>query len=228
MATNTDADKPSTIWTPLYRADLEALLDRQEYTTLHLSVLSWLIWLSLLSGDEMLRVLARATESQRVTTKADLSAQIRSMKNLGLIDAITLREPALNRHQRYYATDMGLYLYLSAVNPSPPISMARLAQSYPIERDDLLARLARPHLHLALTTLATHLIADGSLTITLSATNNPGITSSPLPTSGTCSLLMPPCSFNTQQARLMPSWPMWTPALTRKQNARWNNCCSRC
>jgi Replication-relaxation len=161
MATNTDADKPSTIWTPLYRADLEALLDRQEYTTLHLSVLSWLIWLSLLSGDEMLRVLARATESQRVTTKADLSAQIRSMKNLGLIDAITLREPALNRHQRYYATDMGLYLYLSAVNPSPPISMARLAQSYPIERDDLLARLARPHLHLALTTLATHLIADG-------------------------------------------------------------------
>ena len=88
------------------------------------------------------------------------------MSKQGLIDAITLRESAAGRQKRYYATDMGLYLYLSTVHSSPPLSISRLARSYPIERDDLLARLARPHLHLACMALATRIIAEGDSTDT--------------------------------------------------------------
>ncbi|GHO82322.1 replication-relaxation family protein [Dictyobacter formicarum] len=151
--------EPANVWTPLYRADLETLLHKQEYTTLHVTILSWLIWLSLLSEEELLRVLS---QKEQPMERSRLSDHLSRMARLGLIDAIMLREPTAGRQKRYYATDMGLYLYLSAIHPSPPLTMARLAQSYPVERADLLARLARPHIHLACTSLATRIIAEGA------------------------------------------------------------------
>ncbi len=83
------------------------------------------------------------------------------MTRLKLIDTVTLREPQMGRHQRYYVTDPGLYLYLAAVEAKPPLTVARLARAYPVERDDVLARLARLAVHLALTALVTRLIAEG-------------------------------------------------------------------
>ena len=93
--------------------------------------------------------------------KNNLFKDLRSMSKLGLIDAVMLRESSFGRHKRYYATDLGLYLYLAAVHSSPPLSIARLARSYTIERDDLLARLARPHLHIACMSLVAQIIAEG-------------------------------------------------------------------
>ncbi|GCE09189.1 replication-relaxation family protein [Dictyobacter aurantiacus] len=151
--------EPASVWTPLYRADLETILHKQDYTILHLTILSWLIWLSLLSEEELLRILA---QKEAQLDKGHLAEQLKRMTELGLIDAIVLREPPIGKQKRYYATDMGLYLYLSAVHPSPPLTMARLAKSYPVERADLLARLARPHIHLACTSLATRIIAEGA------------------------------------------------------------------
>ncbi len=157
-------EEPSSIWTPLYRTDLEALLEQRDYTTQHLSILSWLIWFSLLSREELLRMLIRKEPSQMDTeAKNNLFKDLRSMSKLGLIDAVMLRESSFGRHKRYYATDLGLYLYLAAVHSSPPLSIARLARSYPIERDDLLARLARPHLHCTCMSLVAQIIAEGEV-----------------------------------------------------------------
>ena len=153
-------EEDSTIWTPLYRTDLEAFLEKHDYTALHLSVLSWLIWLSLLSGEELLRVFSR--QEQPPIDADDLSEHLKRMSNLGLIDIVLFHEPSFGRQKRYYITDLGLYVYLSAVHSSPPLSIARLAKSYPVERDDLLARLARPHIHLACMSLATRIIAEGA------------------------------------------------------------------
>jgi hypothetical protein len=162
MGTHHDAEESTTIWTPLYRADLEALLTTHTYTRLHLSLLYWLLWFPLLSAEELLRLLSIEKGNHLlIATQADLSREIDVMIHLGLIEAITLHEPQVRRHLRYYVTDMGLYLYLSTVHSSPPLSIARLAKAYPVERDDLLARLARPDIHLALTEFVTRLIEEG-------------------------------------------------------------------
>src|SRR5579859_2890089 len=151
-----------TLWTPLYRTELEALLEKQEYTTLHLYGLFWLIWLPLLSAEELVLLLSlEETTHVLVKTKKHLSEQISQMTRLHLIDTITIQEPGIGRHQRYYITDLGLYLYLSIVHPTPPLTPAQLASAYPVKRDDLLARLARPSVHLALAALSSRLIVEG-------------------------------------------------------------------
>lgn len=156
----TDVD---SIWTPLSRSELESLLASQPYTRLHLHILYWLIWLPLLSGEELVRVLSSETDPRlRVATSKALSEQVSQMTQLKLLDAITLREPGMRRHRRYYVTDLGLYLYLAAIQATPPLTIAQLARAYPVERDDLLARLARPSVHLALMALASRLVAEGA------------------------------------------------------------------
>lgn len=161
MEPNETPKEPIDIWTPLYRKDLEALLAQHEYTKLHLSLLHWLIWLSLISLEELLRVLSVQEKTQvDKTTKQSLAKEIDAMTKLKLIDAVILREPDVRRHRRYYVTDMGLYVYLATVAPTPPLSIARLTKSYPVERDDVLARVAKPHIHLALASLVTRLITE--------------------------------------------------------------------
>ncbi len=150
------------IWTPLYRTDLEILLTQQKYSKLHLYILYWLIWLPLLSNDELIRLLMSAKDVLHlVKTKKDLSVQVSQMRRLGLIDHVVLHEPKMVRHHRYYATDLGLYLYLSAVHSIPPVSIVELIKAYFVERNDLAARLATPHIHIALSELVTRLIAEG-------------------------------------------------------------------
>ncbi len=158
---NDEQHRPSP-WTPLSSSDRETLLIQQHSTTLHLYLLYWLIWLPLLSTEELLRVLS--TEQQevlRVATTRQLLQQLRELLHLRLIDSITLREPHGERHERYYVTDLGLHLYRSVVRLTPPLTIGRLISSYPVAYDDLLSRLARPQVHLALADLATQFIADG-------------------------------------------------------------------
>jgi hypothetical protein len=162
MTTSARESDAAQVWKPLYRKDLEALLRDHAFTLEHMSLLYWLIWFSLLSGEELLRLLSSSEAPQfQVRAPSELSREIRILKERGLIDAVALHEPSVGRHRRYYATDLGLYLYLSAVHPQPPLSFSRLVRAYPVTRADLLARLARPYVHLACVALAIHLIAEG-------------------------------------------------------------------
>lgn len=164
MKQQKDELQHSPAWSPLSPGDLERVLAQRDYTTLHLYLLYWLIWLPLLSTEELLRVLSTERQERlRVTTKRDLSQQLKEMLHLRLIDSITLREPHTERHERYYVTDLGLHLYRSVVRLTPSLTIGRLVSSYPVAFDDLIARLARPQVHLALADLATQLIAEGTL-----------------------------------------------------------------
>ncbi|GHO50835.1 hypothetical protein [Ktedonospora formicarum] len=161
MEQNDTPKEPMDIWPPLYRRDLEAFLAQHEYSERHLFLLSWLIWLSLLSQEELFRVLsAHRQSSVAVISRHTLAQQIRAMTRLKLIDTIVLQEPEQGRYRRYYVTDWGLYLYSATVIPTPPLTLARLTKAYPVERDDLLARLSQPHIHLTLAELITRLIAE--------------------------------------------------------------------
>lgn len=163
MDHQTSSTEPGDIWTPLYRVELEELLRKQEYTAIHIRLLYWLIWHSLLSGEELIRVLSlEETSRSLVQSKHDLSEQIAAMKKLRVIDAVRLRELFMNS-ERYYVTDLGLYLYLSMIQPTPPLSPARLAKSYPVTRNDLLSRLAHPHTHTVLSDFVTRLIEEGNI-----------------------------------------------------------------
>ncbi len=161
MARQAHSQDAVQVWTPLYRKDLEALLRDNAYTPEQLSLLYWLIWLSLLSGEELSRLLSSAQNRFQIHAPAALAHEIRFLRERGLIDAITLHESSIGRHQRYYVTDLGLYLYLSTVHAQPPLSFTRLARAYPITRTDLLTRLARPEVHLACVSFATRLITEG-------------------------------------------------------------------
>lgn len=153
---------PNSIWTPLSRSKLEAMLTGQGCTDFHLAVLYWLIWFSLLSDEELLRLLS-TEEGQRLTnTQAAVSEQIQAMERLGLVERVALHEPLRGKQERSYATDLGLYLYLSRVQYVSPLSMTRLVKSYPIERHDMTARLAQPLLHFALSELVTRVVAEGA------------------------------------------------------------------
>src|SRR5437660_607591 len=125
-----DPDQPRRIWTPLSRSELETVLARQEYTDLHLCVLSWLIWLSLLSDEEVLQLLSTNEDHGMTYTQATVSEQLQVMQRLGLIERAVLHEPLRGKQKRYYATDLGLYFYLSQVRCMPSLSMTRLVRSY--------------------------------------------------------------------------------------------------
>lgn len=155
---------PVALWTPLFRSEVEALLSApDEIREPHLSLLSWLIWLPLLSQEELTRILTRETSTVLLPQRAeDVATLLRTMRAHSLIDLVVVQEPGEQRQQRrYYITDLGLYLFLARVQPSPPLSLPRLARAYPVERTDLLARLARPHLHQILSSLMSRLIAEG-------------------------------------------------------------------
>ena len=133
-----------------------------DLTEIRLLLLYWLIWLPLLSAEDLFRLLSAQDQHHRqIRTRKELDRQLRTMKYHDLIQAVMIHEPPWPRHQRYYVTDPGLHLYHTHLQASPSITIAQLARAYPIERDDLLTRLARPSVHIILTELVTRFIAEG-------------------------------------------------------------------
>jgi len=156
--------KPETsrsLWTPLSRKALDVLLAGQAEIEIHLYVLYWLIWCSLLSEEDLLRLLSTEEGRCVMQTKAAFSEHLQAMEHIGLIERVVLHEPGRGRQERFSATDLGLYCYLSRVHSVPPLTMTRLVRSYPVERHDLTARLTRPELHRVLSELVTRVVAEG-------------------------------------------------------------------
>src|SRR6266700_6259227 len=97
------AETPDFPWSPLSREALDQVLASAELRKMDLEVLRWLVWLSLLSVQELTRLV------------------------------------------KHYPAS---------------ISVPKLVTCYPVTRTDLLARLARPVVHLALSALMSRLIAE--------------------------------------------------------------------
>ena len=117
-------------------------------------ILYWLTWLSLLSSWE----LARLVERDDQTTRGHLLR----LEELHLVAHVVCDEPGWPpRHHRYYLTDLGLYALVAQYPEAPGrISVPKLVKSYPVTRQDLLARLARLPVHLVLSDLVSRLRAQ--------------------------------------------------------------------
>jgi DNA-binding MarR family transcriptional regulator len=138
----------------LGKEEIESLLAQGKVTQIHLHLLRWLIWLPLLSIDELARLMERDYST--------VSAHLNHMEALDLIAHVVISESGWpHNHHRYHVTDKGLYVF--AVCHTPSLSVPRLVASYPVDRSDLLARLARPEIHLVLSDFVTRLIAEGRL-----------------------------------------------------------------
>lgn len=158
--------------TRLPRQEIEALLASGEVTALHRRLLRWLIWIPLLSITELcclLEVPARAVlppadrpEGEQSTyAYSTMAAHLQRMRELGLVQSFYLEEYGWARERRFYLTDLGLYIF--AAHPNQPLSVERLVRSYPIDHRDLLARLQRPRIHLALTSVISRLFVQGRM-----------------------------------------------------------------
>ena len=114
-------------------------------------MLRWLTWLSLLSRDELARVLAMHPHK--------LWKHLNELLTLKLVDHVVLNETDWpRRHHRYHLTDLGLYA-LAAKN-TPTLSARKIATSYPVAYADLTERMARPRVHLLLSDLITRLVTE--------------------------------------------------------------------
>ena len=155
VVSSTITPAPNTAPASLTRARVEAILSEAGAITRangpYLKVLRALVWLPLLSIREISRIMQR--DKQTVWSYLD------QLEQWELAAHVLCSEPGWpRRHQRYHITDPGLYV-LVARDPHP-LSVPKLAASYAIERADLLARLARPQVHLVLSDLVSRLLSE--------------------------------------------------------------------
>src|SRR5437763_6514167 len=155
VVSSTITPAANTAPAPLTRARVEAILSEAGAITRangpYLKVLRALVWLPLLSIREIGRAMQR--DKQTVWSYLD------QLEQWDLAAHVVLDEPGWpRRHYRFYITDLGLYV-LVARCPCP-LSVAKLAASYAIERADLLARIARPQVHLVLSDLVSRLLSE--------------------------------------------------------------------
>jgi hypothetical protein len=134
----------------LRREEIEGCCDPHLHVKDHLDILWWLIWLPLLTRDELARVTKR--------NPSTLWSQLTKLAQLGLVEHVSFNEAGWVSQHHYYLTDLGLYVL--ATLDEHPLSVYKLAVGYPITRPDLLERLARPRVHLALAELVTRFIAE--------------------------------------------------------------------
>jgi Replication-relaxation len=143
-------------WSILPKTALEQVMASGELRQIDLELLRWQVWLSLLSALELTRVVR--VEGQAFDEQT-IRAHLLHLEHLGLCASVVLDEPGWSqRHHRYHITDLGLYALVRHYPES--ISVPKLATCYPVTRLDLLARLARPFVHLALSAFVTRLIAE--------------------------------------------------------------------
>ena len=143
-------------WSPLSREPLEQVIASAELRMIDLELLRWLVWLSLLSVQEMTRLVQVDGRSFDAKT---IASHLLHLERLDLAASVLLSEAGWPPYQRrYYVTDLGLYALVK--HYPEPISVPKLVACYPVTRTDLLARLARPIVHLALSDLVSRLIAE--------------------------------------------------------------------
>jgi hypothetical protein len=135
---------------------LEQVMASGELRKIDLELLRWLVWLSLLSVQELARLVRVDGRSFDAKT---MGHHLLHLERLDLAASVVLSEAGWPPYQRrYYITDLGLYALVK--HYPEPISVPKLVACYPVSRTDLLARLARPVVHLALTEMVSRLIAE--------------------------------------------------------------------
>jgi hypothetical protein len=150
------AERANFPWTPLAREALEQVIAAGELRRMDLELLRWLVWLSLLSVQELTRLVR---VDGRSFDEKTIASHLLHLERLDLAASIVLSEAEWPQYQhRYYITDLGLYALVT--HYPQPISVPRLVACYPVSRTDLLERLARPVVHLALSDLVSRLIAE--------------------------------------------------------------------
>jgi hypothetical protein len=150
------AETPNFPWAPLSRGALEQLMASGELRKIDLELLRWLVWLSLLSVQELTRLVKVDGRSFDAKT---IGSHLLYLERLDLAASVVLSEAGWPPYQRrYYITDLGLYALVKHYPES--ISVPKLVACYPVTRTNLLARLARPFVHLALSDLVSRLVAE--------------------------------------------------------------------
>src|SRR5579864_2125063 len=143
-------------WSPLPKEALELVMASGEPGKIDQELLRWLVWLSLLSVQELTRLVK--VDARSCDTKT-IASHLLHLERLDLAASVVLSEVGWPPYQhRYYITDLGLYALVKRYPAS--ISVPKLVACYPVTRTDLLARLARPFVHLALSDLVSRLIAE--------------------------------------------------------------------
>ena len=150
------AEIPSFPWTPLPKKALEQVMASHQISKIDLELLRWLVWLSLLSVQELTRLVK---VDGRSFDEKTIGHHLLRLERLDLAASVELSEEGWSPYQhRYYITDLGLYVLVKRYPES--ISVPKLVACYPVSRTDLVARLARPFVHLALSDLVSRLIAE--------------------------------------------------------------------
>lgn len=149
-------ETPDFPWTLLPREALEQVMDSGQISKIDLELLRWLVWLSLLSVQELTRLVK---VDGRSFDEKTIGSHLLRLERLDLAASVVLSEAGWPPHQRrYYITDLGLYVLVKHYPAS--ISVPKLVACYPVTRTDLFARLARPVVHLALSDLVSRLVAE--------------------------------------------------------------------
>jgi hypothetical protein len=149
-------ETPDFPWSPLSREALERVMTSGKLRMIDLELLRWLVWLSLLSVQELTRLVK---VDGRSFDEKTIGSHLLHLERLDLAASVVLSEAGWPSYQhRYYITDLGLYALVKHYPAS--ISVPKLVACYPVTRTDLLARLARPVVHLALSDLVSRLIAE--------------------------------------------------------------------
>jgi hypothetical protein len=128
-----------------------------------ISLLRWVLWFPLLSGQELVRL----EQSRRGTpsgpaqpTASQVSRQVHHLVKRGLLLAFRLHEPGWPpAQQRYALSAAGVAAFAHQFQPA--LSLQALTRAYPIEQEDLLSRLARPFPTLVLASCFTSLSLIG-------------------------------------------------------------------
>jgi hypothetical protein len=156
-------------WSPLPKEALEGVMSSGELRKIDLELLRWLVWLSLLSVQELAWLVK--VDGRSFDTKT-IGSHLLHLERLDLAESVVLSEVGWPPFQhRYYITDLGLYALVKHYPAS--ISVPKLVACYPVTRTDLLARLGRPVVHLALSELVSRLIAESPPGYNLSSYQQP-------------------------------------------------------
>lgn len=182
MPQKTPAGQPPLLRTALPSApprltpqELREVLAQSILGRAEVEILRWLVWLSLLSSQELSLLITKAN-NMRVHPQT-VRGWLEHLEALRLVDHVICQEAGWTRHHRYYLTDWGIHALIAhyPTETSQQISVAKLAKSYPITRMDLLTRLARLPVHLVLAGWVTRLIATCPVGYALASYQQPWI-----------------------------------------------------
>src|SRR5436853_3479607 len=102
------AERADFPWSPLSREALEQVMASGELRKIDLEVLRWLVWLSLLSVQELTRLVQVDGRSFDAKT---IGSHMLHLERLDLAASVVLSEAGWQANlRRYYITDLGLYV----------------------------------------------------------------------------------------------------------------------